>query len=76
MGIFTRYKDGRIDVVPHAVLQIFAKFQSQVGKILIIAINIIVKARLELGRLKDAHCNCSAESRPRPHPSARLSKMS
>ena len=40
MGIFTRYKDGRIDVVPHAVLQIFAKFQSQVGKILILAINI------------------------------------
>ena len=40
MGIFTRYKDGRIDVVPHAVLQIFAKFQSQVGKILITAINI------------------------------------
>ena len=46
----TSYKDALLGVVPHAVLNIFAKFSSQVGKILITAININGPVSLALSR--------------------------
>ena len=49
-SVVTSYKAGRLDVVPHAVLQIFCQFQSRVGKILIMAININVVSVSQLTR--------------------------
>ena len=51
-SVVTSYKAGRLDVVPHAVLQIFCQFQSRVGKILIMAINInVVRVPADEARL-------------------------